>query len=533
MNEKRIEKYTRFLKAFNKYSLITWAVFVLILGVYYLGFENLIKRGPLKALAQESSEGSITVDLPEPEPIEGETASEPMPEPAELPPSEALVNPDSVVEESQSTDPQASETVDLPPSEAISQYPDSVVEENSQAYQTSGDGQIAVDLPPTEPMVDSSSPDVSVVEESAPQVAYATPTPYATSYQTPYPTPREVVREVVRYENNGGGGSSSGGTNSGPAVVGTRTPTPTPTPTPQNAIVTLRLVENVCSNNRVLVRFNFATTATGVSVFYLDRTGTPVATASPGNPTATVEMFSGERASFTARAETGSEIISRSNTVDVTGATCSTPTPTPTSTPVAVIVNPGGGIVAGTTGGGQVLGVSAQPSPRVALAQTAATPRPTIPAPTVATPTPVAVYVAPSPSPVVVVQKPIATVTPQGQLIPVAGLNQSAYCPSGYTRIQETDNRIVCTNDTAQTRETAKQVVLTGAGSSATSSAIPAPSVVTIYKTDTGELPKTGLPLAAVGFGSLIPLGLGLRKYYIKGPGSNANSLWMEKQLKS
>ena len=57
-------------------------------------------------------------------------------------------------------------------------------------------------------------------------------------------------------------------------------------------------------------------------------------------------------------------------------------------------------------------------------------------------------------------------------------------------------------------------------------------SVINQTPTSIKELPKTGLPLAAVGLASLLPFGSRLRKLGQKNTEEEtANSIWLKKQL--
>jgi hypothetical protein len=60
------------------------------------------------------------------------------------------------------------------------------------------------------------------------------------------------------------------------------------------------------------------------------------------------------------------------------------------------------------------------------------------------------------------------------------------------------------------------------------------PQVVTQVKGDVKELPKTGLPLAALALGGLLPAGFGIKRFAKKSAEeTTANSIWTEKQLNS
>lgn len=58
------------------------------------------------------------------------------------------------------------------------------------------------------------------------------------------------------------------------------------------------------------------------------------------------------------------------------------------------------------------------------------------------------------------------------------------------------------------------------------------PQVVMQTKGDIRELPKTGLPLIAWAFSSLLPAGFGLKRFGKKdSTEESANSIWMEREL--
>lgn len=60
------------------------------------------------------------------------------------------------------------------------------------------------------------------------------------------------------------------------------------------------------------------------------------------------------------------------------------------------------------------------------------------------------------------------------------------------------------------------------------------PQVVAQVKGDVKELPKTGLPLAALALGGLMPAGFGIKRFGKKSSGEvSPNSIWNEKQLNS
>ena len=59
------------------------------------------------------------------------------------------------------------------------------------------------------------------------------------------------------------------------------------------------------------------------------------------------------------------------------------------------------------------------------------------------------------------------------------------------------------------------------------------PQVVTQVKGAVTELPKTGLPLAALALGGLLPAGFGLKRFGKKSEEFSANSIWTERELNS
>jgi hypothetical protein len=86
-------------------------------------------------------------------------------------------------------------------------------------------------------------------------------------------------------------------------------------------------------------------------------------------------------------------------------------------------------------------------------------------------------------------------------------------------------NTTLTINNPATTNTVVKEVRV--AASTAT------PQVVTQTKGDIKELPKTGLPLAALALGGLMPAGFGLKKFAKKQDAVSANSIWMERELNS
>lgn len=95
-----------------------------------------------------------------------------------------------------------------------------------------------------------------------------------------------------------------------------------------------------------------------------------------------------------------------------------------------------------------------------------------------------------------------------------------------------------------QAQNNNQNVTATGGSSSSSSSSSSSvnltvnnpstPQVVSRVQTTVKELPKTGLPLAALALGGLLPAGLGLKKWSSKSNSQSlANSIWLEKELKS
>lgn len=122
-----------------------------------------------------------------------------------------------------------------------------------------------------------------------------------------------------------------------------------------------------------------------------------------------------------------------------------------------------------------------------------------------------------------IAQQPSTTTTPAATSAPSTS---SINCPAGYT---------------AQTYGTSVYCVAQSGGSASSPSTTaplttvaPAQSQPQVtYKTAdaVGELPRTGLPLAAWGVSALLPLGLKLRKSKKVNDETSANSIWTSRQL--
>ncbi len=139
-------------------------------------------------------------------------------------------------------------------------------------------------------------------------------------------------------------------------------------------------------------------------------------------------------------------------------------------------------------------------------------------------------------------------------------------CPVGKME-KVVDSTIICvaqeqnqnqnqTQNNDQNQNVNQNVVATGGNSSSNSSSsshtnvtinnpvttkevikevkVSTPQVVMQTKGDVKELPKTGLPLAALALGGLMPAGFGIKRFMKKDQvEETANSIWTEKQLNS
>lgn len=132
-----------------------------------------------------------------------------------------------------------------------------------------------------------------------------------------------------------------------------------------------------------------------------------------------------------------------------------------------------------------------------------------------ATPTPTTPVATATPTPTVPTSTPTNTPTPTGA--PTA-----TPTPTSGSNINITNNN---TNNQTQNQTNNQTVNVTSQGSTQ--------PVVVAGTTTAKQLPKTGLPLAALAFSGLLPVGLGLRKY-----GGNkgdqeesANYLWQKRKF--
>lgn len=458
MRSKKLEYAILFLRAFNRYLVICWAVFILAFAFYWVGLGSILERGPIAVFAEGDDGWGVSSDWNGG--VESDQVSEPQP-----------IADQSPVDQS----PQESDEVSAPEPTV---QPDVVAEDPAQ-NNTEGNnhasGQESDEISAPLPLVDSSNPEVSVVNEPAPtptpepQPVYSTPAPtptfISTPTPTPTPTPYEPPRQEVAREVN-----DSGGRVSQVAVVqNTPTPTPivlatpTPTPFPSPSIMTTTAVVNG---------------RTYTDVVRVSRPGEPGAVC--GGTATTVQTTSNticDQPNVPSPSPRG-EVL----------AAVATPTPTPTLT------------------------LRPSPSPSVVVAQASVSPSP-IP--------------SPSAQPVRIVSANNALTIPSGQ----------DGCPAGYTRTSENDTQITCQPGNtaqvqAQTQTSAKQIILTGAAPTASPSS--APNVVSQAQTQAKELPNTGLPAAALGFGTLIPFGMGMKRWKINSKSAvSANSLWMGKQMRS
>ncbi len=184
-----------------------------------------------------------------------------------------------------------------------------------------------------------------------------------------------------------------------------------------------------------------------------------------------------------------------------------------------------------------------------------ATPAPT-PAPTpVPTPRPTPVP-TPAPTPVVTPRPtptPTPVVTPAPTPTPVPNVQN---CENGATVTNGNGNNINCnqnTNTNTNSNTNTQSQTQTATGGSATATAtggsvgdttinvtVPTPATTTVVtatpqvvattQSNVKELPKTGLPLAAIPLTGLLPLGLKLRKGSKTGTEASAQDIWMDRQ---
>jgi len=91
----------------------------------------------------------------------------------------------------------------------------------------------------------------------------------------------------------------------------------------------------------------------------------------------------------------------------------------------------------------------------------------------------------------------------------------------------------VTVNNTNKEKEIVREVVrLANAPAAASTTAVTTPQVVMQAKGDVKELPKTGLPLAALALGGLLPAGFGFKRFSKKAKiEASASSIWNERQL--
>jgi len=467
MRNRKLDYAINFFKALNKYLIISWSVFILVFSVYLFGFENIAKKGPFSVYAEGEGD-EWGVSSDWSGGSDSDEVSEPEP-----------------IRNESAKPARQPESDEVAASEPISSEPDAVLEEpvpNGTANFENNRESDEVSAP--EPLIDSSSPEVSVVSEPTP-----TPQPTPTPYQAPVRViEREVVREVVRHDNDD---DKDDDRNSRRTPTSTPTPTPTLTPTPTPTL-----------------------TPTPTPTLTPTPTSSPSPTLrpSPSTPTTTT-IINGKTYDDVVRVVRPGEA----------GAVCGGGATTIVTKTVTVCDK-------SEVQGQQVLAAIATPTPFPS-------PSPSLsPSPTPGasvSPSP-SLRPSPSPSQTSVIQTPqIRVVTSQDVLtIPV---RQETVCPAGSTRTAENDQQIICQVNVAQVQGQAqsqtKQIVLTGVGTAATTSA--APKVITQVQTPIKELPNTGLPAAAVGFGALVPLGLGLRKYTKGDKKVSANSLWFERQLKN
>lgn len=100
-------------------------------------------------------------------------------------------------------------------------------------------------------------------------------------------------------------------------------------------------------------------------------------------------------------------------------------------------------------------------------------------------------------------------------------------CPSGTIERSRTAAELICERQSANTNS---QVFNTTSSNSQTKESL---TVLTQGDTSIKELPKTGLPLAAIGLASLMPIGLRAKKMLgINVVEENANLIWTNRELK-
>lgn len=99
-------------------------------------------------------------------------------------------------------------------------------------------------------------------------------------------------------------------------------------------------------------------------------------------------------------------------------------------------------------------------------------------------------------------------------------------CPSGTIERSRAATELICERQSVSTNS---QVFNTSSGNSQTKESL---TVLTQGDTSIKELPKTGLPLAAIGLASLMPIGLRVKKMLgIKEAEESANLIWTNRQL--
>jgi hypothetical protein len=127
-----------------------------------------------------------------------------------------------------------------------------------------------------------------------------------------------------------------------------------------------------------------------------------------------------------------------------------------------------------------------------------------------------------SPSTVVV-----STPTPQPvQIVTTSAIQTPVQCPSGTIEKSRNNTQLICERQVAQTQQQSKTVQ---------SSAFPeSVKILGSQSSSIKELPKTGLPLAAVSLTALTPLGLRLRRFMkLTVLEESANEIWIRRQIRS
>lgn len=109
-----------------------------------------------------------------------------------------------------------------------------------------------------------------------------------------------------------------------------------------------------------------------------------------------------------------------------------------------------------------------------------------------------------------------------------------AVCPQGTVERSRDNGQLVCEQQRSVGRqedtvtsggEDSQKIILTDTSQ---------PTVLSQVQSTVKELPRTGLPLLGIGLGSLLPLGLRLKRFgKVDTDEHSASSIWMEKQLKT